>query len=64
MPSVEGLRNATYRDPNFRNLFGGAGAMLAVDEARANNPYDPLAEEQLSMEDDAIARALLSYQGR
>jgi hypothetical protein len=64
MPTLESLRNATYRDPNFRNLFGGGGAMLAVSEGRAGNPHDPLAEEQMLDDEDAIMRAMLSYQGR
>lgn len=64
MPTLESLRNATYRDPNFRNFFGGGGAMLAVSEGRAGNPYDPLAEEQMLDEEDPVMRAMLSYQGQ
>lgn len=64
LPSLESIRNATYRDPRFRQVFGGGGAILAADEGRSGNPYDPYATDEMGMEPDELMRAMMAYRGR
>lgn len=64
LPTMESIRNATYRDPRFRQVFGGGGAILAADEGRSGNPYDPYAADEMGMEPDELMRAMMAYRGR
>ena len=64
LPTIEYIRNATYRDPRFRQVFGGGGAILAADEGRSGNPYDPYAADEMGMEPDELMRAMMAYRGR
>ena len=64
LPTIESIRNATYRDPRFRQMLGGGGAILASDEGRSGNPYDPYAADEMGMEPDELMRAMMAYRGR